>query len=203
MHRHALLVDEGMVGVITEEFRVLARGLQGLLEVIDSLRRDVIVLVGEVALERNLDVRSLDRLLGGQPVEGNRRCQLGDLRRGDHRHRPAHAITRDADLGPVALEVLDRTANILLGGVEEIQRRHLLGRAVRVMIGHDDALVEVRRQGVEPREREAIDHRFDLLRQPPPFLDDDDPWRVAARGVGEIALGVAAVGAFERDLGAH
>ncbi len=53
MHRHALLVDEGVVGVIAEEFRLLARSLQGFLEIIDSLRRDVIVLVGEVTLERN------------------------------------------------------------------------------------------------------------------------------------------------------
>jgi hypothetical protein len=67
MHRHALLVDEGVIGVIAEELRVLARRLQRLLEIVNGLWRDVVVLAGEMALKRNLDVGRLDRLFGGSP----------------------------------------------------------------------------------------------------------------------------------------
>src|ERR1700722_14571508 len=71
------------------------------------------------------------------------------------------------------------------------------------MIRHDNAVEEVGRQGVETGKRETIDQSLDLFGQPPPLLDNNDSGGVAPRGVGEIALGGAAVGTFESDFGAH
>src|ERR1035438_10233883 len=50
VHRHALLVDEGVLGVITKKFERLAGRLHGLLEAVDQLRRAPVILVGEMRL---------------------------------------------------------------------------------------------------------------------------------------------------------
>src|SRR5438270_8525353 len=63
VHGLALLVDEGVLGVIAEQLQRLAGGLHALFEGIDHLRRAPVVLVGEVSLERNLDIGGLGRLL--------------------------------------------------------------------------------------------------------------------------------------------
>src|SRR3569833_2947594 len=63
VHGLALLVDEGVLGVIAEQLQRLAGGLHGLLEAIDQLRRAPIVLVGEMRLQRNPDVGGFGRLL--------------------------------------------------------------------------------------------------------------------------------------------
>src|SRR5260370_30812977 len=63
MHRLALFVDEGVLGVITKKLERLAGGLHGLLEGTDELRRAPIVLVREMGLPRNLDVCGLCRPL--------------------------------------------------------------------------------------------------------------------------------------------
>ena len=67
MHRQTLLVAEAMVGLVAEQLERFAGRLHALLEAIDQLRRAPIVPVGEMRLQRNLDVRGLGRLLGGMP----------------------------------------------------------------------------------------------------------------------------------------
>ena len=48
---------------------------------------------------------------------------------------------------PCALQKLRRPAYDLVGRVEEIERVHLPARCGRVVIGHDRAGIEIRRQG--------------------------------------------------------
>lgn len=59
VHRHALLVDESVVGLVAEEFRGLAGGLEPRLEGVDHGGRAPVVAAGEVALQRDLDVGRL------------------------------------------------------------------------------------------------------------------------------------------------
>src|ERR1700733_5825410 len=162
-----------MIGVIAEELGVLVRNLQRLLESVDRGGRYVLVLVGEVALKRNLDVRGFDGLLGRKSVKRNRRGQLRDFCGPDYRDRPAHAKSGDSDLSPIAFEILDCPTYGLLGRVEEVQRHHLFRGALRVVIRHDNAVEEVGRQRVKTGKRETIDQSLDLFGQPPPLLYDD------------------------------
>src|SRR6202030_4544381 len=59
VHGLPLLVDEGVLGIIAKQFERLAGCLHALLEGIDQLRRAPIILVGEMGLQRNFDVRRL------------------------------------------------------------------------------------------------------------------------------------------------
>src|SRR5579883_3120901 len=56
MHRHALFVDEGVVGVIAEKLERFAGFLHRLLESVDHLRRAPIVAAGEMRLQGNPDI---------------------------------------------------------------------------------------------------------------------------------------------------
>ncbi|MGY4508732.1 hypothetical protein ACVIN2_002186 [Bradyrhizobium sp. USDA 3650] len=78
-----------------------------------------------------------------------------------------------------------------------------LPRRVGVVIRHHLAFVEIRRERIETGQREAVAETLDLVRQAPPFLDDDHARRVAARGIGEIPRCVLAVRALEGDGGSH
>ena len=66
VHSHALLVDEGVLGIIAIELQRLAGLLHGFLERIDCGRRAPIVLVREVPLERHPDLGRVESL-GGMP----------------------------------------------------------------------------------------------------------------------------------------
>src|SRR5204862_3661887 len=59
VHGHALLVDEGVLGVVAKKLERLSGGLHRLLETVDQSRRAPVVLVGEMRLQRNLDVGGL------------------------------------------------------------------------------------------------------------------------------------------------
>ena len=67
MDGRALLVDEGVIRVVAEELELFASGLQPGLEGVDRGRRDEFVAIGEMALQRNLDVGGLDCPAGGNP----------------------------------------------------------------------------------------------------------------------------------------
>src|SRR5580693_8543400 len=69
MHRHALFVNEGVVGVVTEQFERLAGLFHRLLEAIDQLRGAPVVLAREMRLQRNLHVRRLGRGLRRNAVK--------------------------------------------------------------------------------------------------------------------------------------
>src|SRR5205814_9091955 len=57
------------------------------------------------------------------------------------------------------LEMGDRSAHRLLGRRLEVERVHRRARLVLVVIGHDLAVVEIRRERGEPILREPIAHR--------------------------------------------
>src|SRR5436190_1781993 len=91
MHGLSLLVDEGVLGIITEQLKRLAGFLHGLLEAVHQLRRAPVVLVGEMGLQRNPDIRRLCRLLRRNAVEHDARGQLRHLGGADDGHRAAEA----------------------------------------------------------------------------------------------------------------
>ncbi len=76
MDRRPLLVGEGMVRVVAEELEFLARGLQAGLEGVDRRRLDVFVAIGEMALQRDLEVSGLDGLGRRQSVEADRGLEV-------------------------------------------------------------------------------------------------------------------------------
>ncbi len=125
------------------------------------------------------------------------------MRRRDDRDRAAHAESGDADLGAVRFRYCAAPRTVCERRVHEVERRHLLRGRLGVVVGHDDALVEVGRERIEAGQRETVDDRLDLLRQTPPFLDHHQPGRVPAARIGQIALRVAAVRTLERDCRPH
>src|SRR4051812_22882443 len=203
VHGLALLVDEGVFGVIAIQLERLASGLHRLLEAVNQFRRAPVVLVGEMRLQRDLHVRRLCRLLRRNAVEHHAGGQLRNFGGADDRHRAAETEAGQADLAAIPGEILRRAAHGLRGGVHEIERVHLFGGAVGVVIGHHRALEQVGRQRVEAGQREPVAQSLDLLGKAPPFLDHDHARRVAAPGVGEIAVGILAVRTLERDVGTH
>src|SRR6185503_21230359 len=54
-----LLVHKGMVGVVAIEFVSPARRAQTFLELVDRLRREKLILVGEMSLQRHFNIRGL------------------------------------------------------------------------------------------------------------------------------------------------
>src|ERR1700687_526808 len=203
VYRLPLLVDEGVLGVIAEEFERLAGGLHRLLEAIDQLRRAPVVLVGKMRLQRNFYIRWLCRLLRRNAVENHARGQLRNFGGADDGDRAAEAEAGQADLGAVPAKILHGAAHRLRGGVDEIQRVHFFAGSIHVVIRHHLALVEIGRQSVEACEREAVAQPLDLLGKAPSLLDHYHARRVAALGIDEIAVGVLAVRALERDAGTH
>src|SRR5699024_4860204 len=119
-----------------------------------------------------------------------------------HGQHAAHAKTDDADALAVRLQVLDRAAYVLRGGVTEIEAVHVvlgLGRIQRAL-----AAEQVRDRdpvtGLGPLPADTLD----LLVHAPPLLDDDDGRRIGAG----FRLGVPgrrglAVGARDFDLSGH
>src|SRR6202012_3089027 len=102
MYRHPLLVNKGMFGVIAEQLQRLAGSLHALFEAVDQGRRAPIILVGEMRLQRNLDVGGLGRLLWRNAIEHDAGSQLGDLGGADNGHRATEAETGQADLWAAA-----------------------------------------------------------------------------------------------------
>src|SRR6476646_3715559 len=79
VHGLALLVDESVLGIIAEQLERLAGGLHAVFKGIDQLRRAPVVLVGEMGLERDLDVGGLGRLLWRDAVEHDAGRKLRNL----------------------------------------------------------------------------------------------------------------------------
>src|SRR5579883_2905834 len=154
-------------------------------------------------LQWNLDIGGIGRLLGRNAVEHDTGGELRNFGGADDGHGTAEAEAGESDLGTVARQILRRSPHRLGRRVHEIQRVHLLRRRVRVVIGHDGALVEIGRQRIEARAGEAVAHALDLVLQTPPLLDHHHARRIAARGVGEIAGCLFAVGTLESDDGTH
>ena len=67
MHGHALLVGEGVMGVVAEELEVLAGRLQAVLEAVDRRGGDVVVIVGEMPCSGTLTSAGLTASAGGMP----------------------------------------------------------------------------------------------------------------------------------------
>ena len=82
-------------------------------------------------------------------------------------------------------QMLDRAGDVLVRGADEVEAAHHVVGLVRLL--RHAALVEVGRQRVVARAREAIGDAADLVVQPPPFLDHDDA-RLALAGFGQVAL---------------
>src|SRR5580704_6545599 len=106
VHRHALFVNEGMVGVVAEQFERLAGLFHRLLEAVDQLRGAPVVLAGEMRLQRNLHVRRLGGSLWRNAVKYDASRQLRNFGGADDRHRAAEAETGQAHFGAVAREKL-------------------------------------------------------------------------------------------------
>src|SRR5262245_30470140 len=94
----ALLVDEAMIGVIAEDLRALPGRLEPGLELADRLRRAPVVAVGEMALQRHLDIARPGDRLRWQPVEANRGAELGHAGCAQDRHCPTQAEAGEANL---------------------------------------------------------------------------------------------------------
>src|SRR2546430_2246998 len=121
----ALLVHEGMLGVVAEQLKRFAGGLHCLLEAVDEGRRAPVVLVGEMRLQRDFHVGGFCRLLRRDAVEHDTGSKLRNLGGADDGHRAAEAEAREAHLGTVARGILRGTANVLRGGVHEVEGVHL------------------------------------------------------------------------------
>src|SRR5262249_34804052 len=114
--------------------------------------------------------------------------------------RAAHAKPHDRDLAARALQVLRRAPQILMRGIRKIEIAHQMVRLVRH--GGQPALVEVRRERIVPGAGKPGGDAADLVVEPPPLLDDDDP-RAPLPGSREIAFWLAAIRAANFDHGPH
>ena len=86
MGRHPLFIDEGVIGIIAEKFRVLASGNEAFFEVINDLWRAPIVFVGEVALKGDFHIGRFDGLLGRDTIKGDSGRQFGNPCGADDRY---------------------------------------------------------------------------------------------------------------------
>src|SRR6185312_17162058 len=100
----APLVGKGVRGVIAIDFRLVAGTGHCLLEVVDELRRAPVVLVGEVALDRDLYLRRIGQRSRRNAVERHAAGDAADPRRRRYRKRAAHAVAHHADLAADARE---------------------------------------------------------------------------------------------------
>ncbi len=101
------------------------------------------------------------------------RDPFGVVAGGEEGERAPHAEADDPDrLAGQFAQVLDRAAHILRGALD-IQLHHHLPGLVR--LGGDHAVIEIGRERVIARRREALGDIFDMLLspQPPPLLEDD------------------------------
>src|SRR5262249_36414921 len=88
---HALLVHKGVLGVITVELERLAGGFPPLPERMDPLRGAPIVFVGEMSLQRDLDVGGLGRLPRRNAIEHPPSRKLWNLGGADNGYGTAEA----------------------------------------------------------------------------------------------------------------
>ena len=106
-------------------------------------------------------------------VEGRAAGQVGGLGESAHGQGAAHAESNDPHFrGALVFEVGRRHAD-LLDGLREVEVGH---EVVRLLGVHSLlALVDIRDQhAVFPQLRELLRRGLDLVREPPPLLDDDD-----------------------------
>src|SRR5437773_6159525 len=157
------------------------------LELLDTVERDVRVLLAEEGEHGALELR---RLLGREPaaVEGCARLDLvGELARGEIGHAPAHAEARDPD--PVGahegllLEVGNRAAEVGddLRILERLHERDRLGQLVvtdRATL--PAAPVETRRERDIALARDSARHVPDVVVQAECLLDHEHAWRARA-----------------------
>src|SRR6267142_2779556 len=143
-----IVAGEGMPRVVAMEGVLGARGFQLLFELIDLLDLEEAVVNGEVAHQGGLDLRCVDEFERREPVQRDRGVDLGHEDRREYRKGAAHAVAVDADLRARLFEILHRTANVLAGGVAEVQAGHqvlgLLG------VEADLAAIEIRDEHAEP-----------------------------------------------------
>jgi len=202
-----VLVEEGVAGPFVGVGRdVLAQLPQLGHEPIGVPGGEVVVPGGHVDLHGGREVPVVRGGVGprdepvGRDHGGHGVGALG----GQHQGQPApHAEPDDTDMGPAgpAPELVDGPAE-LGGGTAHVDRHHLLGRLVGLGEGHLSAVVEVGGEGGEPGVGEPVAGPGDLVDDPPPLLEDDDPGTRVPLRFGEVPAGRRAV-AREFDGCAH
>ena len=116
----ALLVEEAVVGIITEELGVLFRRFEAGLETVDHRRRDGVVAVGEMTLQRHFDVGGLDQTFRRQSVEGDGGADFRDARRAQDRDGAAHAESGQSHLRACLAEIEHGATHDLIGAFGEV-----------------------------------------------------------------------------------
>jgi hypothetical protein len=197
----APLVEKGVVGLVAVKLWRIAGAAHGGVQRIDGGRRAPVVLVGEMPLEGNPDVGRVGKLLRWNAIEADPGGKIRHVHCGGNGQRAAHAKTHRRNLGASqCTQMIDRAANVLVGGSRKIQTVHQVIRLVG-LLGHA-ALEQVRCQRVVAGPREAVGDAANLVIQAPPFLDHHHAG-LALPGAGKVAATGTAVGPLEVDHLSH
>jgi len=152
--------------------------------------------------QRRLYLGSVDVFQRRATVPDDGRIDLGGRAQGQERQGPTHAKAGDADFAAAGLQELHGTADILRGGIAEVQCRHQVMRFFRV-----ERRLAAEKVGYEsdvPRVRQTVGDAADLIVDPPPLLDHHDG-RSAGRllRLGQVAVDNLPIRALECDCCSH
>ena len=155
--------------------------MQLLLELAHRFGVGEVVVLGVVALHRGLQLRVVGLRRGPRDdavVRHRGLDRVGPQRREPEREPAAHAEADDAHAVAghrvVAAEVVDGAGHVL-GRLLDVQRHHQLTGLVGLRMGPSLAVVQVGRERDEPFAGVPVAHLLDLVVEPPPLLDHDDP----------------------------
>src|SRR5262249_34102802 len=179
----ALLIEKAVLRLIAEELVVRPCRFESHFERIDRLWRTPIVLISKMALQWDGNAFRISGFNGWNTIKTHPGVEFRDLDPGDEGQRSTHAKTHDSCPTPTCLQVLHCPAHVLFRGAYPVEPSHEMVRFVR--LGGDPPLIQIRRQRIKARGREAIAHPTDLIVESPPLLDDHDMFCTAS-GCGQI-----------------
>src|SRR5207253_552601 len=137
---------------------------------------------------------------GRNTIKTHPGVEFRDLDPGDEGQRSTHTEAHDRCPSPTGLQVLHGSAHVLFGGAYPIESGHEMVRFV--WLGSNSPFIEIRRQSVKARGREALAHPTDLIVESPPLLNDHDVFCTAS-SCGQITGDTPTVRGFVLHSLAH